>query len=73
MDTKEHLNFSKKRALDSLEKDGNPINAWTSFLSDMTNEDETREHPALELGMMLTMGGNLSTVSAMKDFIEGFN
>ena len=69
----EHLKFSKKRALDLLEKEGNPSNAWTSFLSDMNNDNETREHPALEMGMMLMIGGNLSTSSAMKDFIEGFS
>lgn len=68
-----HLEFSKQRALDILEKQKDPTEAWTSFLSDMQNNEETRDHMALELGMMLMVGGGLSTVPAMKKFIEDFN
>lgn len=67
-----HLEFSKKRALEILENKKDPTEAWTSFLSDMQNNEETRDHMALELGMMLMMGGGLSTVPAMKKFIEDF-
>jgi len=68
-----HLKFSKERAIKILEKGGNPTDAWTSFLSDMNNNNETRGHPALQMGMMLMLGGGLSTASEMKKFIEDFN
>ena len=69
----ENLEFSKQRAFEILEREQNSIEAWTSFLLDMTKCDETRNHPALELGMMLMMGGGLSTVPEMKRFIEDCN
>jgi len=76
IDTKkriENLEFSKQRAFEILEREQNSIEAWTSFLSDMTNCDETRDHPAIGLGMVLMMGGGLSTVPEMKKFIEDCN
>ncbi len=68
----EHLQFCKDRALKILEDGGKPDDAWASFLSDMNNDDTTRNHSALELGMMLIMGGHLSTSAAMKKHIEEY-
>lgn len=69
----EHLAWCKKRALAELARGGTPTNAWASMLSDMQKHDETRDHLALELGMMMLASGQLSSVQAMKKFIEDFN
>lgn len=84
----EHLNWCKERALQWLEKEEldsekglPPLSlptkecitiAWTSFVSDMEKHEETIGHPAIEMGMMLLMTGNLDTAEKMKKFIEDF-
>lgn len=68
---KEYLNWSKERALQSLEQ-GSIANAWASMLSDLSSNEELLVHPAIQLGNMLLVGGHLSTKEAMKKFIEDF-
>lgn len=68
----EHLKFCKDRAIKELET-GTPNDAWSSMLSDMTKHEETATHPAIELGMMLSMTGHLSTAKQVREFILGFN
>jgi hypothetical protein len=68
---KDHLNWSKGRALEYLEK-GDISGAWTSMLSDLTNNEELAAHPAIELGNMLFFSGLLDTKEGMKKFIEDF-
>lgn len=70
---KEHLQFAKDRAFEILDKQQNPTEAWTSFISDMNNNDETRGHAALKLGMQLMLMGQLSTVDQARKFIDEFN
>lgn len=72
MDRKEHLEWCKKRAIEYVDV-GDLPNAWASMCSDLGKHEETRDHPAIKLGMMLYMSGNLSSPKQMKDFILGFN
>ena len=72
MNRAEHLQWSKDRAIQIL-NEGDVTGAYSSFLTDMNEHDELREHPALQMGMMLLVGGHLKTVPQMKKFIEDFN
>ena len=66
----EHLEWCKTRALAYVER-GDLHNAFTSLMSDLSKHPETEDHGALELGMMLMLGGLLNTSKDMRDFIEG--
>lgn len=68
----EHLKWCKVRALEYVDS-GDITNAWASFCSDMGKHPETADHSALQLGMMLFMGGGLNNPTEMRKFIEGFN
>jgi len=68
----EHLDWCKKRALQYCDR-GELENAWASMASDLDKHPETQGHSAIQLGMMMLMGGHLSTVDKMRKFIEGFN
>ena len=68
----EHLNWCKNRALAYVERNELSL-AWSSMVSDINKNDETREHVAITLGTMLIASGNLDTKEKMKKFIEGFN
>ncbi len=68
----QHLQWCKDRALEYVDM-GDLKNAYASFLSDMKKHPETANHPALGLGFMLMMGGNLSTAKEMRKFIIDFN
>lgn len=41
--------------------------------SDLTKHPETEGHAAIELMMILAMGGHLSTPHRVREFIEGIN
>ena len=68
---REHLEFCKKRALEYLDR-GDEIGAFSSFVSDMNNEDSTRQHPALGIfqAQMISFIGN---PERLRHEIEGFN
>lgn len=68
----EHLAWCKERALQYVDE-GDLTNAYASMASDMGKHEETRDHPAIGLGMMLMVTGDLSTPDEMRKFIEGFN
>ncbi len=72
MNRKEHINWSKERALKYLES-GDTKNALASMLSDLGKHKETMDHSAIMLEGMLMMAGHLNTVPEVKKFIEGFN
>ena len=72
MTRSEHLQWSKDRALEYV-KIGEFPQAWASMTSDLQKHDETADHTAIGLGMMLFMGGQLSTAPEMENFINGFN
>ena len=65
---KEHLEWCKQRAREYLDM-GDIKSAYASFVSDMRKHPETENNPALEIGLMLMMTGNMAD---MRRFIEGF-
>jgi len=72
MNRQEHLDWCKARATQYLDN-GDIPGAYASFASDMSKHPETENHIALRMGVMLMMGGNLSTESEMRKYISGFN
>jgi hypothetical protein len=68
----EHLQWCKDRANEYVER-GELEYAFNSMVSDLGKHDDTRGHPAIQLGVMLFMGGHLNTPGEMKKFIDGFN
>lgn len=68
----QHLEWCKKRALEYCDI-GDPKQAFGSMASDMSKHPETEGHAALQLGIMMLMGGHLSTEPEMRKFINGFN
>lgn len=52
---------------------GDVNQAWASMASDLRKHPETQGHSAIQLGMMMLMGGRLSTPQQMREFINGFN
>jgi hypothetical protein len=68
----EHLSWCKQRALEYVDQ-GELTNAYASMASDLGKHPETEKHAAIQLGMMLMMGGHLSTAPKMREFINGFN
>lgn len=68
----EHLKWCKKRANEYLAS-GDTQNAYASMASDLNKHPETEGHPAIGLGMMMLMGGQLSSTEDMRRFIDGFN
>ena len=69
---KEHIDWAKQRASEYLNQ-GDTTLAFTSFASDMGKHPETREHPFIQVGMMMLIGGHLSNTQEMRKFIDGFN
>lgn len=72
MNRQQHLDWSKKRAIDILES-GDTHGAFASFLSDMQKHEELKNHMAIDMGIGLMMAGNLTTKQEMKNHIEGYN
>lgn len=68
----EHMDWAKERAI-AIARSGDIKGAWASMVSDLGKHDETAGHAAIELGMMMLMGGHLSSQSEMIKFIEDFN
>lgn len=68
----EHLAWCKKRALEYVDK-GDLPQAYASMASDLNKHPETANHGAIQLGMMMLMGGHLDTATKMREFIQGFN
>jgi hypothetical protein len=68
----DHLARCKQRALEYVDL-GDNAQAFDSLVSDLGKHPETRNHAAIELGMMLLLGGQLNTAKQMRDFITGCN
>jgi hypothetical protein len=43
------------------------------MFSDLRKNQETEDHPAIMLGAMLMMSGQLSDAKSLQEFIDGFN
>jgi hypothetical protein len=72
MTREEYLIWCKQRALEYVDR-GDLTNAFASMMSDLNKHEETRGHSGIQLGIMMQMGGQLSTSEQMRKFIEGFN
>lgn len=72
MTRKQHLEWAKQRALEYCDQ-GQTLDAFKSFMSDMSKHDETRNHIALKLMTELMANGNLNTPEKMREQIAGFN
>jgi hypothetical protein len=72
MTREEHLAWCKKRALEYCDL-ADPQQAMASMASDLGKHEETQGHAGIQLGIMMMMGGHLSDVRQMREFIEGFN
>jgi len=69
----EHLQWCKDRALEYCDK-GDTQQAFNSMASDITKHPETAVHAStMMLGMQMLIGGHLSSVRQMREFINGFN
>lgn len=68
----EHVQWAKDRALSELAAGSIP-NAIASVASDLNKHPETKDHGAIELMMMLAMGGHMGTTREVREFIEGIN
>jgi hypothetical protein len=68
----EHLEWCKRRALAYVDA-GDNQQAFASMASDLNKHPETQGHSALELGMMMLIGGHLDSSDQMRRFIDGFN
>lgn len=64
--------WAKQRALEYVDA-GDVPNALASLNSDLGKHPETKGHSAIELGMMLTVAGHLSSAAQMRDWIDGIN
>jgi len=68
----EHLQWCKDRAIEYVDS-GDLKNAFASFQSDMSKNNETEDHIALQMGTMLLLSGNLDNDHQMREWINGFN
>lgn len=67
---KEYLEWCKQRANFYIDN-GDLENGFLSMMSDLRKHPETKEHISIGLGLMLKMGGHLSTKKDMTNFING--
>lgn len=68
----EHLAWCKTRALEYLDHEDKD-QALTSMLSDLGKHEETKDHHAIQLGVLMKMNGFLNDHDEMRKFILGFN
>jgi hypothetical protein len=68
----EHLAWAKTRALQYVDA-GDTGGALDSLHSDLLKHPELEDHAGLMLGLMLAMGGHLSTPQQVREHIQGFN
>jgi hypothetical protein len=66
----EHVEWCKHRALEYVDR-GDLQNAFASLNSDLRKHPETEGHGAMELGLVLMLGGYLDTERQMREWIEG--
>lgn len=67
----QHLEWCKKRALEYVDA-GDLHQAFASMGSDLGKHEGTAGHSAMQIGMMMLLGGQLNTPEAMRKFINGF-
>jgi hypothetical protein len=68
----EHLAWAKKRALEYLDA-GDPAQAFTSMLSDMTKHPEFENHPGNRIGVgFMMLDGWITNPSEVRRWIVGY-
>lgn len=72
MTREEHVEWCKKRAREYLQI-GQVQDALASIFSDLRKHEETKDHPAIQIGVQLMMIGELHDLDSARRFIEGFN
>lgn len=72
MTRSEHVQWCKDRALGYCDR-GDLQEAYTSMASDLGKHEETQNHAGIQLGLMMLMAGQLSTLVEMRKFINGFH
>lgn len=72
MNRSKHLQWCKDRA-NEIADTGDLPQAYASMVSDLSKHEETANHGAIELGMMMLLGGQLDSKYEMSKFINGFN
>ena len=72
MSRQEHLEWCKKRACEYIDR-GDTTNALASMMSDLKKHPELQDHPAIQIGVRLMLGGHLSHPTEARKFIDGFN
>ncbi|BAY22853.1 hypothetical protein NIES2100_26170 [Calothrix sp. NIES-2100] len=73
MTTEEYLQWSKLRAIETLEYYKSPTQAFLSLCSDLGKHPELKKHLAIELGTNLLLLGKINTIETMRRFIEDCN
>jgi len=73
MSREQHLEWAKQRAFKSLESDGDIVEMFNSFMSDLNKHPKLENHTGIELGIQLYYFGHLKTSKEMKKFIKDFN
>ena len=68
----EHIEWCKERALEYVDR-GELSNAMASMGSDLEKHPETEKHPGIQMGIMMLVGGMLSSDHEMRKFIDGFH
>jgi hypothetical protein len=72
-DRDEHLALCKKRALEYLDAN-DPVQAFTSMLSDLRKHPELENHIGCRMGvMMMMLPGWISNPAEVRRWIVGFN
>ncbi len=69
MTRSEHIQWCKDRALEYCDK-GDLRLAYMSMASDLQKHDETNNHSAIRVGMVMFVRGVLNTDSKMRKFIN---
>ena len=70
----EHLAECKRMALEYLDRDNNPREAFTSMLSDLRKHPETANHKGGEMGVMfMLLPGWIDNPVEVRRWIVGFN
>lgn len=76
MTREEHLEWSKKRALEYIEVmfPPDPAQALTSMMSDLSKHPELKEHIGIRMGVgFMMIPGWISNIPEVRRWIVGFN
>lgn len=70
----EHLEWAKRRALEYIDRDNNPREAFTSMLSDLSKHPELKDHAGGTIGVgFMCLPGWIDNRTEVRRWIVGFN